>query len=56
VLVKKYMDYVATTGLPSGIDLEKKKYPDTEYLIVAIASMSKGQDEIFNKNYVPAAE
>ena len=50
------MEYAATTGLPTGIDMQKKKYPDTEYLIVAIASMSKGKDEIFNKNYVPVGE
>jgi len=55
VLVKKYINYAAASGLPTGIDLDKKKFPDKEYLIFAIATMSMGKDEIFKKNYVPPA-
>jgi len=42
--------------LPTGIDLDKKKFPDKDYLLFAIATMSQGKDKIFKKNYVPLAQ
>lgn len=40
--------------MPTGIDLTRKNYPDKHYLIIGIATLSRGQDEIFEKNYQPA--
>jgi len=54
VLVDKLTLYLQGQGLPpSGINPIKKNYPDKDWLILAIASLSKGQDEIFRKDYVP---
>ena len=54
VLVDKLNLYLQGQGLlPSGINPIKKNYPDKPWLILAIASLSKGQDEIFKKDYVP---
>jgi hypothetical protein len=54
VLVDKLNYYLKVQGLPpSGINPIRKNYPDKSWLILAIASLSKGQDEIFKKDYVP---
>jgi len=40
----------------SGIDDQKGNYPDKEYLVLMIATLSNGNDEIFRKDYYPAPE
>jgi len=44
---------VRSNNSHSGIDHEKENYPDKEYLILLIATLSNGQDEIFRKDYYP---
>ena len=54
VLVDKLTIYLQVQGLPpSGINPIRKNFPDKQWLILAIASLSKGEDEIFRKDYVP---
>lgn len=52
-LVGKYQNYLTKLNQESGIDNEKENYPDKDYLVLLIATLSNGQDEIFNKNYYP---
>ena len=33
--------------------MSKRNFPDKRWLIFAIATLSKGQDEIFNEDYMP---
>ena len=40
----------------TGINLQSENFPDKDYLILGIATFSGGEDEIFNKNYVPKPE
>ena len=42
-------------GVDSGISLKTENFPDKAWLIRAIATLSKGQDEIFKLDYVPLA-
>lgn len=56
MLAEKINRYLAARGKISGIDVEKEKYPDLPWMILAVASLSKGQDEIFRPDYVPSAE
>jgi hypothetical protein len=54
VLTKKLDAYLAGLNLPpSGINIDKEKFPDRAWLILAIATLSKGGDEIFKRDYVP---
>jgi len=53
VLVEKLHGYLAPHGLESGISLKKENFPDRQWLIIAIATVSNGKDEIFAKNYIP---
>jgi len=53
VLVQKLLIYLRDLQIPSGIDLEKQNYPDKQWLILAIATVSQGKDEIFHKDYLP---
>jgi hypothetical protein len=54
VLVDKLNFYLKGQGLPpSGINPIRKNYPDKPWLILAIASLSKGSDDMFKKDYVP---
>lgn len=43
-------------GLYCGITHEWCNYPDKQWLILAVATLSKGTDEIFKPDYVPIAE
>ena len=55
-LVEKIHSYLAPLGIDTGIDIVKKKnFPDKAYCIRVIASLSKGKDEIFAKDYFPAS-
>jgi hypothetical protein len=40
----------------SGINIDKEKFPDRQWLVLAVATLSKGVDEIFARDYVPPAE
>jgi len=41
-------------NIKSGIDLSKGNFPDKPWLILAVATLSKGQDEIFDPDYYPS--
>ena len=56
VLINKVEQYIKNFDMKSGIDLEKGNFPDKEWLILAIATLSGGKDEIFNPNYVPSRD
>ena len=56
VLINKLEQYLKNFDVKSGIDLEKGNFPDKEWLILAIATLSAGKDEIFNPNYVPSRD
>ena len=46
--------YLRLKGLPSsGINIEKEKFPDRPWLIMAVATLSNGADDIFGRDYVP---
>jgi hypothetical protein len=52
-LLAKFHQYLAAINAVSGIEEKKENYPDKEYLILMIATLSQGEDEIFTKTYVP---
>ena len=54
-LLIKLHQYLATQNLVSGIDNNKGNFPDKEWIILAISTLSQGNDEIFTKAYYPAA-
>ena len=57
VLSEKIASLLVAKNLPTlGIDIAKEKFPDRPWLILALASLSKGDDEIFNRDYVPIFE
>ena len=51
VLLQKLENYLKPLNIKSGI--EKDKHPDKEWLILAIATLSNGKDEIFDADYMP---
>jgi hypothetical protein len=55
VLCEILHGYLKPLGIDSGIDTEKENFPDKEWLVLAVASLSGGQDPIFARDYVPAA-
>jgi len=55
VLVDKINNYCSKKGLISGISHKDENYPDKEWLIKAVATLSDGFDEIFDPDYVPSA-
>ena len=46
VLIQKFLKYLAATGTDSGILMKRENFPDKKWLILAIATLSKGKDEI----------
>jgi hypothetical protein len=40
-------------GIESGVDLVRQNFPDKNWLILAISTVSDGKDEIFEKDYLP---
>jgi len=57
VLSEKLNDYLKRLSLPpSGIDMIKEKFPNRDWLVLAVATLSEGNDEIFDKGYVPTQE
>ncbi len=53
MLVQKLIGYLNKLNIPSGIDLVKQNYPDKNWLVLAISTVSAGKDEIFEKDYMP---
>ena len=53
VLLEKFHQYLAAINANSGVDKAKENYPDKDYLVLMIATLSQGNDEIFAKAYVP---
>jgi len=51
--LQKFEQYLSTLNANSGIITAKENYPDKEYLVLMIATLSQGNDEIFGKTYVP---
>ena len=54
VLVQKFLKYLAVTGAQSGIVMKRENFPDKRWLILAIATLSRGKDEIFDAEYMPS--
>ena len=54
VLIQKLERYLATMNLKSGIDLGKGNFPDKNWLVLAVATLSDGNDEIFDPDYYPS--
>ena len=54
--MKKLIGYLDVLKIPSGINTVKMNYPDKAWLVLAIATVSNGQDEIFNKDYLPGVD
>jgi hypothetical protein len=44
---------LAAKGLKSGINFAKANFPDKKYLVQMVAHLSKGNDEIFDSEFVP---
>ena len=53
VLLDKVTDYIQKAGSDLGATEKKGNLPDKEWMINIIATLSKGQDEILQKNYMP---
>jgi len=56
VLVEKLHQYLAPHNLVTGISLERENFPDKPWLIIAVATVSAGKDEIFGKDYIPSQD
>jgi len=54
VLATKMETYLAAKGLKSGINFAKANFPDKKYLVQMVAHLSKGRDEIFDSEFLPA--
>jgi len=52
-LVDRYIELCDANSLVHGIDHKKQNYPDKEYLILSISTMTNGADAIFDRNYYP---
>ena len=53
-MVQKLERYLSAMNVKSGIDMSKGNFPDKPWLILAVASLSKGEDEIFDPDYYPS--
>ena len=53
-MIQKLERYLTAMNLKSGIDLGKGNFPDKKWLILAVATLSKGNDEIFEPDYYPS--
>ena len=40
----------------TGINMEIENFPDKAWMVLAIATLSGGKDDIFDKNYLPRPE
>ncbi len=48
--------YLESLKIPSGIDTLRQNFPDKAWLVLAIATVSAGKDEIFSKDYLPGRD
>ena len=55
MLVLKLETFCRDNGIELGIDMNKKNFPDKEWLVRMVSFVSEGNDEIFDKGYVPVA-
>jgi len=55
-MVQKFEQLLLSTnsGKKSGIIASKANYPDKEWLVKAVATLSNGEDEIFGIDYLPS--
>jgi hypothetical protein len=53
-MVQKFEKYLHAKGLSSGIEISKNNFPDKDWLVLAVATLSKGKDEIFHPDYLPS--
>ena len=53
VLATKMEKYLNALGKKSGINFAKANFPDKKYLVQIVAHLSKGNDEIFDSEFVP---
>ena len=53
VMVQKFEEYLCAINKVSGIDIAAKNFPDKAWLVLAVASLSDGSDEIFHPEYLP---
>jgi hypothetical protein len=53
IMIEKYVSYCSNNSLEHGINARTQNFPDKEYLILAISTLSGGKDEIFGRNYYP---
>jgi hypothetical protein len=53
IMVQKLEKYLAVNNIPSGISITLNNFPDKQWLVLAVASLSKGYDEIFHPDYLP---
>ena len=56
VLIEKLHQYLEPHKLKTGISVAKENFPDKPWLIIAVATVSQGKDEIFGKDYIPSSE
>jgi hypothetical protein len=56
ILVQKLEQYLKPYNISSGIDPARQNYPDKQWLVLIISTLSQGKDEIFEPNYVPQKE
>ena len=52
VMVQKLEKYLRDINRVSGIDMGSKNFPDKAWLLLAVASLSEGSDEIFHPEYM----
>ena len=52
MLLEKLTQYANLRGGNLGISEKKNNIPDKEWMVNVIYTLSKGQDEIFRKDYV----
>ena len=55
-LATKLQEYANMHNMTTGIDMETENFPDKAWMVLAIATLSGGKDEIFDKNYLPKPE
>ena len=54
IMIQKLERYLQPLKLKSGIDLGKGNFPDKNWLVLAVATLSNGDDEIFEPDFYPS--
>ena len=52
-MAQKVENYCKALSIDTSFDKNKENYPDKDYLIFCIATLSDGKDEIFDPTYKP---